>query len=132
MAGTPTVLHMEDLGEIRDVVRVVLERSGYRVTGAENADEGLRLAREHQPSVILLDTLMPGPGGDAVVRRLREDPATAVIPVILTPAAPREEAARQAREAGCHGVVAKPMDGSDIVREVARVLAGGSLDHEGA
>jgi CheY-like chemotaxis protein len=78
----PTVLVVDDDPAIRAFVTDALRDDGYRVVGAVDG-EALALAREHRPAVVLLDLAMPRMDGAEVSRRLRADPATAGIPIIL-------------------------------------------------
>jgi CheY-like chemotaxis protein len=66
-----------------EVVEAVLSDEGYRVIPALSGEEGIRLAREEQPALVILDLLMPDLDGFDVLERLRADPATAEIPVVL-------------------------------------------------
>src|SRR5436305_11873891 len=77
-----TVLVVDDDPSILMVVRVALQRQGYAVVTAVDG-AAARLAAERQPDVILLDIHMPGMDGPEVSRRLRADPTTAHIPIIL-------------------------------------------------
>jgi CheY-like chemotaxis protein len=77
-----TVLVVNDDRDIVQLLEVALELEGYTVLSAVGA-EALRLAHERQPDVILLDLMMPVMDGVEVSRRLRADPSTALIPVIV-------------------------------------------------
>jgi CheY-like chemotaxis protein len=76
------VLVVDDDPDIRAFVELALEDEGYEVASAVDG-EALVQAREQHPDVILLDLMMPGMDGVEVSRRLRDDPATAAIPVIV-------------------------------------------------
>jgi CheY-like chemotaxis protein len=79
---TPTVLVVDDDAGIRDLLEIALEEEGYRVyTAVDGA--ALQLAHDRQPALILLDLMMPGMDGFEVSQRLRADPATAHIPIIV-------------------------------------------------
>src|SRR4030081_3365599 len=77
-----TVLVIDDDPSIRAVVTTALQDEGYRVVSAVDG-QALEMACQHHPAVVLLDLTMPQMGGAEVSRRLRADPATASIPIIL-------------------------------------------------
>lgn len=76
-------LVVDDEADIRLLARVGLTASGFTVIVADGGDQGLRLARDTQPDVILLDVMMPAMDGYATLAALRADPATASIPVLF-------------------------------------------------
>jgi DNA-binding response OmpR family regulator len=78
------VLHIDDDNDVRDLVeRAFAPRADIRLVSASRALLGLELARVHQPSVVLLDKKLPDLRGDEVLQRLRADPLTSSIPVII-------------------------------------------------
>jgi CheY-like chemotaxis protein len=78
----------------------VLTREGYRIMQTRNAADGILLAREHRPDIILLDFVRPGKGGLALLHELKARAATCAIPVILLSDSARPHLPRQARRAG--------------------------------
>ncbi|CAN5855022.1 hypothetical protein BH20PSE1_BH20PSE1_19260 [soil metagenome] len=81
--GVPTVLVIDDDPSARELMQRFLDRQGLHMAGAASGEEGLRLAKELRPAVILLDVLMPGMDGWAVLTVLKADPELAPIPVIM-------------------------------------------------
>ncbi|MGH2708399.1 MAG: ATP-binding response regulator, partial [Actinomycetota bacterium] len=81
--GRPSVLVIDDEPAAQDLMSRFLDKQGFHMVGAQNGEEGLRLAKELRPSVITLDVLMPGMDGWAVLTRLKADPDLAAIPVIM-------------------------------------------------
>ena len=83
--GNPgdTVLVIDDDPAARDLMRRFLTREGFRPETASNGEEGLRLARELRPAAITLDVMMPGMDGWTVLQRLKADPDTQNIPVVM-------------------------------------------------
>jgi signal transduction histidine kinase/CheY-like chemotaxis protein len=77
------VLAIDDDPDIHDMLRRTLGRQGYRVETARTGEDGLRLARQLRPQAITLDVMMPGMDGWTVLGRLKNDPATADIPVVM-------------------------------------------------
>ncbi len=117
-----TVLLVEDNEDNRIVYQTILEHRGYRVHEATNGEEGLRLARETLPDVILMDISIPIIDGWTATRLLREDPATAQIPVIALTAHALAADRIKAREVGCAGYLAKPCEPRKVVAEIERVI----------
>ncbi|MGH2362857.1 MAG: response regulator, partial [bacterium] len=80
------ILIVEDDEKSRKLVRDVLKLSGYRTLETETAEEGIRLAQQHQPALILMDIHLPGISGIDALQALRKDTATRAIPVIAVTA----------------------------------------------
>ncbi len=119
--GEPTrsVLYIEDNLPNLDLVERILERrSGLRLIPAIRGDLGLSLARQHCPDLILLDLDLPDLDGREVLRRLRADPITQEIPVVVVSANALPCGIEQLSAAGADAYVTKPID----VREFFRVL----------
>jgi signal transduction histidine kinase/DNA-binding response OmpR family regulator len=82
-AGAATVLVIDDDPTIRDLLQRLLGREGYRVVCAAGGEEGLERTRALRPDIITLDVMMPGMDGWTVLSRLKTDPETATIPVVM-------------------------------------------------
>lgn len=124
----PTVVVIEDNPTNMKLAVMLLEHGGYRVLCAENAVDGIALARDQRPDLILMDIQLPGMDGLEATRILKADPATRDVQVVaMTAFAMRGEEAG-IRAAGCDGYIAKPIDYKLFLDEVARRLAaaGGS------
>jgi signal transduction histidine kinase/ActR/RegA family two-component response regulator len=105
------VLHVEDnLSNVTLIERVLAQRPGVEVVAAMQGRLGLELAREHQPGLILLDLHLPDMGGDQVLQRLRDEPATASIPVVIVSADATEGQIRRLLTAGATAYLTKPID----------------------
>ena len=118
-----TILVVDDDDFVRMLTSVSLSKvGGMRVLEASGGAEGLLLATQEQPDVIMLDVMMPGMDGADTLRALRANPATAAIPVIfLTAKAMPDEKARLS-ELGAAAVFTKPFDPLTIADDVRRVL----------
>ncbi len=81
--GLPTVLVIDDDPTAHDLMQRFLDKQGLNMVGVASGEEGLRLASDLRPAVIMLDVLMPGMDGWAVLTRLKADPDLAAIPVIM-------------------------------------------------
>lgn len=117
-----TVLLVEDNEDNRIVYATVLEHFGYRVIEAKDGAEGVRLAREAHPDVVLMDISIPVIDGWSATSMLKEDPDTTSIPVIALTAHALPEDREKSAEVGCDGYLAKPCEPSRVLAEVKRVL----------
>jgi CheY-like chemotaxis protein len=123
-----TVLLVEDNEDNRTVYRTILEHFGYGVIEARNGEDGVRMAREGQPALILMDISIPLIDGWEATRILKNDPATSEIPIIALTAHALATDRAKAQEVGCDGYLAKPCEPRRVVSEVERFLGsdGGS------
>lgn len=112
------VLVADDEQSITELVAFALELEGYRVIQAPDGPEALRLAREEHPHLAMIDVMMPGMDGREVSRKIKEDPATAGIPVLLFSAAPNPDLT----EARADGFMPKPFDINQLVDIVRRYI----------
>ena len=118
-----TVLYIEDnLINLKLVERILAQRSGVQVVGAMQGRLGLELAREHRPLLILLDLHLPDMGGDEVLRRLRDDPATAATPVVMVSADATSGQIQRLLAAGAAAYLTKPLDVRELLRLLDEVL----------
>jgi two-component system cell cycle response regulator DivK len=120
--SSATVLLVEDNEDNRTIYTTILRHVGYEVIEASNGEDGIRLARERKPAVILMDVAMPGIDGWEATRRLKADIDTAHIPVIALTAHAMAEDRQRAAEAGCEGYLAKPVEPRRVVEEVGKML----------
>ncbi|MEO7111722.1 MAG: response regulator [Polyangiaceae bacterium] len=93
------ILVVDDEDDVRELLRVMLEREGYRVECARDGDEGLAVAKSLRPDLVITDHVMPGLSGKQLVRAMRETPALAVTPIIMVTGAPASEALSDAQGA---------------------------------
>lgn len=113
------VLVVEDEADIANLIRIHLERAGYAVQIAGRGEEALRLARQTHPGLITLDIRLPDMDGFAVLERLKEDPQTADIPVVIVSIVPDRE---QGLRLGAVDYLDKPIDEERLIELVRRVL----------
>lgn len=119
----PLVLLVEDNETNQMLTVAVLERDGYRVVVAGNADEAMQRIADAMPDLVLMDIQLPGEDGLALARRLKQDQATRSIPVIAMTAHAMHGDAELAIEAGCSGYIAKPIDTRSLAEQVRKHLA---------
>jgi CheY-like chemotaxis protein len=121
-----TVLLVEDLEENRRVIRLLARRMGVKLFEAVDGQEGIDIAQREKPDVILMDLSLPILDGWTATTRLKADPATAHIPVIALTAHAMAIDEQRARQAGCDGYVAKPIDLVTFQNYLRHVLDGGA------
>lgn len=119
------VLLVEDLEENRRVIRLLARRMGVTLVEAVDGQEGLDKAHSEKPDVILMDLSLPILDGWTATTRLKADPETAHIPVIALTAHAMAIDEQRARQAGCDGYVAKPIDLMSFQSYLRHVLDGG-------
>lgn len=115
-----TVLVADDNADNRAVYVMALTHFGYRVLEAADGAEAIRVARAEHPDLILMDLQMPRVTGFQATERLKQDPATASIPVIAVTALAMEGDRNMAFAVGCDGYFAKPIEPRLLAAEVER------------
>jgi two-component system cell cycle response regulator DivK len=118
-----TVLVIEDNPANMTLATFLLKSAGHTVMSATDAEAGLVLAREEQPSLILMDIQLPRMDGLEAVSLLKADKATRAIPVIALTALAMKGDEERIRVAGCDGYIAKPMRYQEFLATVAAHLA---------
>jgi len=116
------ILLVEDNDKSRKLVRDVLTFKGYEIIEAETAEEGIRLAHERRPSLVLMDIRLPGIDGIEALGRLRAEPATRGIPVMAMTASVMTTDRKRITDAGFDAYQGKPIKVKDFVAAVERLL----------
>jgi len=122
MAQQPHILIVEDEAAQREVLAYNLEAEGFRVTRADNGEEGLLCVAEDAPDVIVLDWMMPHLSGIEVCRRLKIQPLTRGIPIIMLSARSEEIDKVRGLETGADDYVVKPYSVSELMARVRSQL----------
>ena len=120
--GADRILVVDNEADIRRFVEVNLRLEGFEVISASDGEEGLRRAFDSDPAMVLLDVMMPDIDGYEVCRRLRADPRTSHIPVILLTAKSLTVDKVVGLAAGADDYVLKPFDPMELVARVRTVL----------
>ena len=117
-----TFLIAEDNSVNRELLREVLEGRGHKVVEACNGEEALRLLDESKPQILLLDLGMPVLDGYATVRKVRENPALAALPVLAVTAYAMQGDKEHILECGFDGYLSKPITPLLLFEELDRLL----------
>jgi CheY-like chemotaxis protein len=121
MAGE-LILIVEDNEKNRKLERDILQFHGYRTAEAETGEEGIRLAQESPPALVLMDIQLPRMSGIEALRLLRADARTRAIPVIAVTASAMSQDRQKITAAGFDGYQAKPIDVTGFVAAVREML----------
>jgi len=114
------ILLVEDEPDQVEIIKIRLESSGFQVISAKNADEGIKLALEEKPDLILMDMILPGMHGLEATAKLKENPETKNIPIValtaMNPPGFRQECFRT----GVSDFVRKPFESADLIRKIEK------------
>jgi CheY-like chemotaxis protein len=122
MAGE-LILVVEDNEKNRKLVRDVLTFKGYQIIEAERGEDGVRLAKERLPKLILMDIQLPGIDGIEALRQIRADEATRAIPIIAVTASAMDRDRQTIMAAGFDGYQSKPLNVKEFMAAVEAILA---------
>lgn len=118
------VLIVDDNPVNAKLERVLLEKAGYEVAVAPDAHAALDVLTGRLPALILMDLQLPGMDGFTLTRRLRQDPATAALPIVAVTAYAMNGDEARALESGCNGYLTKPINTRTFVAQVVGFIAG--------
>ena len=118
------ILIVEDNEKNLKLVRDVLQVKGYKTLEAGTAEEGIRVARERAPGLILMDIQLPRMSGIEALKALRTEPATAAIPVVAITASVMQQDRQHIMRAGFDGFIEKPISLRRLLDTVQQALAG--------
>lgn len=127
MSGEP-ILVVDDNPANAALLAFLLEKNGYQIRTAADADEALEMLTQFVPRLIMMDIQLPGMDGLTLTRRLKADPMTRDILIIALTAYAMKGDDDRARAAGCDGYVSKPIDTRTLPGVVAEFLRASSQD----
>jgi two-component system cell cycle response regulator DivK len=116
------ILIVEDNPKNLKLVRDVLQVRGYRTIEAGTGEEGVQMAREQQPALVLMDIQLPGINGVEAFHQLRADPTTCATPVIAATASVMAEERTKVMAAGFDGFQGKPISVRELLETVRQIL----------
>ena len=117
------ILVTEDERDIRELIAFTLRFAGYEVVTAENGEEGVLLAAQEKPDMILMDVRMPKLTGYEACARIKADPELADIPVVFLSAKGQETEIRTGLDAGASEYLLKPFGPMELVERVKELMA---------
>ena len=117
------ILIVEDNEKNRKLVRMVLQRIGYRTLEVETGEAAVEAARANAPDLILMDYQLPGIDGIETFRRIRADAAIRRMPIVAVTASAMPEDTERMRDAGFDGFETKPINVKSFVANVQAILA---------
>ena len=117
-----TVLIVEDNDKNMKLARDVLQAKGYQTLEAETGEEGVRLAKERTPDLVLMDIQLPGINGIEAFKQIRADPKTARIPVVALTASVTPTDRSQITAAGFDAFIGKPINLKEFLDTVKRLV----------
>ncbi|HZN57709.1 MAG TPA: response regulator [Planctomycetota bacterium] len=125
-----TILLIEDERDIIEVIQYNFEKEGYRVLSATNGEKGLDIARSKRPAAVVLDLMLPGLDGLEVAKRLRNDPATREIAILMLTAKGEESDVILGLGVGADDYVTKPFKMKELLARIKAVLRRGPLQDD--
>jgi len=125
-----TILIVEDDLDILNLLRYNLEQDTFETLTARDGDEALEKLRNHSPDLVLLDLMLPGVSGLDVCKRLKSNPATRHIPVVMLTAKGEEEDRITGFELGADDYVVKPFSPKELILRIKAVLRRSRLKEE--
>ncbi|MCB9781284.1 MAG: response regulator [Alphaproteobacteria bacterium] len=125
MTLPPHILHVDDDDDIREIVALVLEEmGGVRVTSAAGGQQALDAMAHERPDMVLLDVMMPGMDGPAVLSRIRQDPGLAALPVVFLTAKSLRQDRERLRALGAIDIIEKPFRANELIERLRGIWAG--------
>ncbi len=116
------ILVVDDEPTIVRLMEFILARQGHEMIVAVNGEEALEKIKTHQPDLVLLDIMMPRIDGYEVAQKLRADPQTAALPIIMLSAKAQDEDIRRGVEVGVDEYITKPFTPDHLVHVVSQYL----------
>lgn len=117
-----TILVVDDEQDLLDLIEYNLKQEGYQVVRAENGEDGITLARQERPNLLLLDIMMPEMDGIEVCRRMREDKELRLIPIIFLTARSDEKTEIEGLDMGADDYITKPISTSKLISRINAVM----------
>lgn len=128
---TNTVLVVEDDPDIRELLRFTLERAGLKVVEAESGEDALTVLDGPQPSVAIIDWMLPGINGVELTQRLRKDPLASAMPLIMLTARGEEADKLKSFDSGIDDYLTKPFSPKELVARVKALIRRTGLPEDG-
>ena len=124
MSAARNILLVDDTETVLMFEKMMLNGSGFRLRTARNGNEALSSVASNRPDLILMDIMMPELDGIETCRRLKGDPGTKDIPVVMVTTKGESNMVERAFEAGCDDYITKPIDKMELIAKVNTHLPG--------
>ena len=118
------VLIVDDSPTETHVLKTMLEKHGHQVSVAQTGEDGIRMAKEIAPDLILMDIVMPGVNGFQATRKLSKDPATSAIPIVMISTKDQDTDRIWAMRQGAKDYITKPVTEAELLSKIKSALAG--------
>lgn len=118
-----SVLIVDDEPLTQDLLRMMLEPAGFRVTTAEHGLDALEKVQENKPDIMILDVMMPHMDGITVCKKIRSNPETAALPIVMLSGKTHLNAVEEGLAAGANRYLAKPTSRNDLIQNLHDVLS---------
>lgn len=122
MAQKKKILVVEDEESLLKLESILLTSKGYEVKGVSNGPAALEALAEEKPDLVLLDIMLPAMDGFEVCRRIKSDPATKDLPVIMLTAKKSREDMARGQEVGADWYITKPFKSANVIETIQRFL----------
>ena len=119
---TPRILVVDDDWGLRRLICLVLNQEGFEVIEAADGAEALARAHDSNPTLVLLDVMMPGMDGFDVCRRLRNDQRTQQLPIVFSSALDAVDQCNEAQQLGADDCLKKPIDPGELIARLRGVM----------
>jgi len=117
-----TVLIVDDDVSVHKMLEPILTTGGYKVLAAKTGEEGLQMTKDHKPSIVILDVILPGMKGREVCVQIKKDPSTKAIPVLFLTSKDSPDDVQAEVAAGGIGHLTKPINPQYLLAQVKRIL----------
>lgn len=121
-----SVLVVEDDSQLNQLVGAYVELAGYAYRSALDGQSALRCAREQTPALVILDIMLPDMDGFEVCRKLKSEPATAAVPIVMLTALCQAESRNKGLQCGASAYMTKPFDPDDLIAAIRK-----NANHQG-
>ncbi len=127
MSEQKRILLIDDHQTVFRLLEAIVRIKGYKLLYAESGQQGIVMARQEQPDLILLDVMMPDIDGFKVCQYLKENDGTKEIPIMFLTARGAEDDLETGRKAGDHGFMTKPFQTIEVLKQSEKLLAAKEL-----
>ncbi|MDP8264222.1 MAG: type II/IV secretion system protein [Candidatus Aceula lacicola] len=117
-----SILIVDDEPDIREILGMRLKVAGYNILEAEDGAEGVRMAHQEKPDLIIMDIMMPVMDGIAATKKIRDDLETAAIPILMLTAKTTKEDELEGLDAGADDYLGKPFDDEKLLARIKMLL----------